>query len=756
LEDLSSGDLCGKLDKIYKDSGAVLILDQFEELLRQDGRFAEKVVKWIISIGYGYRTHVVISLRTDSLHHLDPLLRGVKPFSMDRVNVGAIEDEEAIKTVIETRRDIGDHSSSNGPDPEAIDRLLSLWRERGHRTGLLDLQAALYVLYFRTRRRNEATPRKMDERGVVDRAYFNVYDVEDLMLEAERAHLDPFTFGLRESIRLKIDYAEKASRNVGLDEYLILGTREIVRRAAPLFSSGEFKIPIHEVELAQRTLVRERQVLRPDTITAEVVARLFSELRDPQVRGADLLTVRWWDIALPLASTMNTSRHRGDVSAGPMMSAPASATLLEEIRRVAFAIEWLDYTEITRKDDDGWLLLVHDGSGSALNAWADKYTASSDQAFRQLTASRGEHYVWDEEIGGDAWRVIANLNWRDCRISTRFRNVVFVNCDFSGSRFDTCTFQGVTFVNCLLDDANFEYCKIRGVVNQPRVQREPVEAGETRLAPSFTVEATGDVRFFAPYLEGPEPESLQFFSDTSGRPAIPGPPPESHQSEVIAHFTISSQAKGKGRSRQAEVVTPTNGGVAMVGGRLCFLTLYRCRSEEGGSFSFHHVSGGGLDIVEQYGGGLDIHDGVIRGISVTRDEDPESTLLRPEVELTVNDSIVANLCFSGELKGSARFENSRVLMLINGSENSSSGFRVGLDNCRYQFLVNTDQPEGVEDSGQEDRYFAKIPGSDSRFEVSNREALAGDLETMDYRSRPEVWEDKQRQRRATTHTKAPS
>src|SRR5882724_6806566 len=191
FQDLSGGDLCRKLDETYSESGAILILDQFEELLRHNRKFGERVVKWIINIGYRHRTQVMISIRTDSLHLLDPLLRGVKPFSMDRVSVEEIKDEEAIKKVIETRRDYADRSSSFGPDPEAVDRLLDLWRE--HSAKLLDLQAILYVLYFRTQAGGETTSRQMNGGAAADRTRMSADDVADLVLEAEKANLDPFT-----------------------------------------------------------------------------------------------------------------------------------------------------------------------------------------------------------------------------------------------------------------------------------------------------------------------------------------------------------------------------------------------------------------------------------------------------------------------------------------------------------------------------------------------------------------------------------
>jgi hypothetical protein len=779
---IDNGGLCMALDQEYEETGSVLILDQFEELLREQSNVASRVVEWIISVGYRYNTRIVISLRTDSLHLLDPLLRGVRPFSMDRVRVEEIADRDSIDRVIRTTKRPSELGSVI-TDP-AVECLMKLWDSS--RPKLLALQATLYALYFRaqSRRKESATAA-----STIDAA-----DASTLAVEADARGVDPFTFGLRDSIRLKIEHAEAACRSHRLDEYLICGTREIIRRVAPLLSSGtsgsDFKIPVHEFDLAQRALTRELGVLERAVtdelqrvphhtlgITADgAVATLFAALREAddflEAPLEDIASLRGFTtcVARPKEISESGGSHRRvDVPAGPMMGSTAIATLVEELRRVAFAIEWLESTEIVRKDPEGTLLLVHDGSGAALRAWAKTQAMGPTEALRQLTGARGEHYVWPHaEIGGDNCKVIANLNWRDCRISARFHNVIFVNCDFSGSRFDSCTFEGTNFVNCLLDDANFEYCEIRGAAELPTVMR-PREEGRqaSRVGPSFTVESSREeVGFFSPYppyLEVAEGQRAQFFSDTSGKAAVPGPPSSHHLGEVIAHFVTAEEGEhgSKAPIGLPVDVTPAAGGIAMVGGRVCLLTLYRCKSVNGGSVAFHHVSGDGLEIVEQDGGGIDIHGAAIRGLSISRDQDNVSGMgavrRAGSIDLRVNESILVNVYFSDELAGTAKLEHSVVLMLINASENSNEAFQVHIRDCRYQFLVNTSEPaqstEDSQDLHEEVRYFDPVEGSHSRFQARNRSALAGDLEVMDYRYRPDMWEELQRQRRALVRSR---
>lgn len=809
--------LYGWLDADRGDTATVLILDQFEELFRLHGERTEQIVKWVIDAGYQSSLRVILSLRTDSLHRLDPLLRGVKPYSMDRIRLEEIDREDDIRQVMRTPRQAKGNAGLAAPkkkgsriamsDP-AVERLMVAWR--AHRPKLLDLQATLYALYFRAKRRGG---KRSDTRSDASSTGASVTmiepaDIAGLAAEApgprSRGKIpNLFAVGLREAIRLKIDLAAQASRAAKLDPYLLSGTMEAAKRIAPLLSSSDFKVPIHELELAQRALAREMRVLerslleehelltgemadpqRPWLTRNRVAERLYRALRS----SGDLLEVRPDQIE-PLRGLQKKIDEqeqppgRWNAPAGPMLYQTAMATLFEELRRVAFAIEWLETTEIARKDPDGILLLIHDRSGEALKEWADAQKEEPSAALRLLTGARGEHFVWAQGIGNLDSRaghheVIANVNWRDCRIQTDFRLIVFVNCDFTGSRFDRCTFEGVTFLNCILNGATFEACEIRGANDQEPVVRLASKVrqkgGKRRLAPSFTVEARSDeVRTFSLYQGADGQNRSSFFSDTAGVAAVPGGRPPDHSGELLAHFATAGDAQGPqdGRFRPGRPakVTPTTGGVTMVGGLLHFLTVVRCSANpkttgkgasrlstspqvRGGAFSFHHVSGGGLDIVEQREGRIDIHDGVLRGVSVTRDlepsDDDSDSGNAAAVELTVNDSFVFNVYFSEGLTGSADFEKSVVVMLLNASD--AARFPVQLEDCRYQCVVNTTDPQRSSEDSSELRerqglpYFAHRPGYHSRFTLPNRALLASDLEAMDFHSRPETREAAQR------------
>lgn len=801
LEELQqTGGLCDLLDDQY-GSSAILILDQFEELLRQPhedkARRAQSIVEWIVRHGHRHKAHIVLSLRTDSLHLLNPFLRGIRPFLKDAYTVEELKERECIREVIRRYRCWSDDPVQTKETVEILDendpvvtRLMELWDT--HRPKLLNLQATLYTLYFRTRDRgqdSQVPTCAADAEGGAGGVRIDEAAVLSLVSDAKKhSDIDPFTLGLREAVRLKIEHAEQAARqeDLDLDPYLVWGAQEIVRRIAPILSSGDFKVPVKDTEVAKRVLGRESRILKA-TITQELgwrqkddgtqrglIATLFDSLH-----GHDILSAPFEAVGLPDNYVVQIdAAARTQVTAGPMMLRSATQTMFEEARRVAFAIEWLIATGIVRKDADGTLLLVHDGAGGALTDWARADDVEPNQALHRLTGSRGEHFDWSDHWIGTApgsdseqLTVLTNVNWRDCRITVGFRKVVFVNCDFRGSQFVECTFDGATFVNCILDDANFEYCTVSGATGLAAIVPEKNRDGQVRLAPSFTVEARrGDVAAFHPYLERVEPDSgtHQFFSDTSGAPARPGTHPPDFQGDYLAHFMLGGEPS---TSQLPARVVPAKGGVAMFGGRLCFLTLYKCSSEDGGSFALHHVSGDGLYVVEQDGVDIDVNGGVIRGVSVSRDTESSSAsgtpaLSRP-IQLGFRNSFVQNVYFSDGLDGLAAFTNCVVLMLVNANQPpddaGSEGFSATLDDCRYQCVINVDlvgERGSAEDStadtrdvNDDTRYFTRvadpdIPGEESRYRIVHHDVIASNLSAMDYRFRPEAFEHNKRKKMA--------
>lgn len=289
---------------------AVLVLDQFEELIRHQRPFFKRALEWVVELNSRYDIHVVISLRSEYVHRLKALNAQIRPFSMSTFELEALTAAEHIRDVMASGNPghFGSTASLRTedaiPDPaalaitlEAIELLLGEWNtiqetEFGSAdVGLLHLQGALYALHARA-----------EPGGTAIRAEH----VRQMIAAAER-NRDIFTLGLIESVARKLDLCEEACLDEdpagSLDEFLIAGTREAVRRTAAHLSSGGFKLDREAWDLAELALERELRVLseiKPDA--AERAFRIIYGLGitvAPAAAGTvDLLSVPRTEVAV--------------------------------------------------------------------------------------------------------------------------------------------------------------------------------------------------------------------------------------------------------------------------------------------------------------------------------------------------------------------------------------------------------------------------------------------------------------------------
>ena len=718
------------------------MFDQFEELLRQHRADARKLMSWVRSVADTYDFRIILSLRSDAQHLLDPLLKGFPAYTVDRLTVTSFTDDQHVKNIIESRRPLPDL-----PEVEVTNTvtnaILAAWRN-SESPRLLGLQALLSALYFAAR----DDPRHPEQARVV---------IDDVTLrEVAGSAPDLFEAGMFSFVTRALEQAEQAAVDCGIDSYLRYGAKELVSRTTQYLWSGGFKVPAVEQELAERILAPELRLLasRDRSATAGLGNLVTSMLDSDDLLNFGVEEARGADTA---------TSSRNDVTAGPLLGRSSASAVVEEARRAAFAIAWLTATGIAKRTGarmhDRKVTLVHDGSGVALEDWARLNRGGIDYDAHRLTAARGEHldFTSDPRIDEIGWllddppmvrRVLPNLNWRDCRITARFTDVVFLNCDFSGARFEGCRLEAVTFVNCLLDDANFETCEIIGLPGVVPAKRQEHDASKVRIAPSFVVPVEAEMAdAFCAYSPGgtvADGTTKTFFSNVVGSPTLPGAAPEGHCGEVIP-------------------LPIAQGGVAFVGGRISFLTFHSCGSplgEDGrseGAIEFYYAGGGGLDIVEPSGTSVVLYDCAVRGISVTRDQQEQSGASASEsgrVTFRANDSFLVYVYFSGALRGEAAFRSSVLWGVVNASGALASGepsLSMTVGGCRHQFIVNADSidADSIEDSEAmklPPPYFVQRPGDVSVFDARDTSALAEQLDFMDFRRESEVRELRQRQR----------
>ncbi len=684
---------------------AVLVLDQFEELIRHQRPFFKRALDWVVELNSRYDIHVVISLRSEYVHRLKALNAQIRPFSMSTFELEALTAAEHIRDVMASGNPghFGSTASLGTedaiPDPaalaitlEAIELLLGEWStiqetEFGSAdVGLLHLQGALYALHARAK-----------PGGTAIRAEH----VRQMIAAAAERNRDIFTLGLIESVARKLDLCEEACLDEdpagSLDEFLIAGTREAVRRTAAHLSSGGFKLDREAWDLAELALERELRVLSEiEPGAAERAFRIIYGLGitvAPAAAGAaDLLSVPRTEVAVaarlrtPIDTVQNSalaelgmvvSPWEADpegLSAGPMFGYPAPEVIIEELRRFAFALEWLTTSSLIRPTSPAvgctMLSLIHDGFGEALENWADSEQNGPAAALVLLTGAQGDVFDWVRDDAEEYWpqfdgagqdRTIVNLRWRNCRVTARFRHIVFANCDFRGTRFENCSFEGVVFVNCLLDGAMFGDCDIIGPVVSA-----PAKVYDKEGLPSFALTGLdASTRAALSHYRGEDFSGATLYSVTSGIPVTNRPGTRSKLLDWASQ----------------------RGGLTMYGGRLSSLMVRSGHFRGGGELALRHIAGSSLDITEQGAALISLFGSSIRGLSISRRIGPEEE--QGEIELIVQGSVLANTWFDEGLTGTARFDNSVVWQLLNVSERSR--YRVTLENCTRYGAVNIEE-----------------------------------------------------------------
>lgn len=760
-------DLIAWLDDRY-GKNALLILDQFEEVIRQQPDLFDAIHSWIDSVVARSGVRILISLRAEYASRLRNLVVGA--FQRADVHIEPLQGEGPITEVIRRGRlpqdVLAEGSTHDEPrykpsrdgstpviDEDAVTLLYERWKSAGgdDRTTqitLLHLQAVLFVLWRRGASGERIGVAEVDAlvreaahapRG--GRARANAADTA--RAEANRF----FNWALSQVLDLHFDACADA---MGLldpsgseDLPLKYGTRATLARIAPLLSSGGYKIEQDLADLAHATLWRDdarfssdEELLawttrRPDD--AEFARRLVQPLRDQDLGGA----------GRPLDQRYGPGDDVG--SAGVLSGASGAIVNFENAREFQFALEWLRSGQLGRfaftHAGGEAVELAHDGFGDALRRWADRnlrlpeidvYSVRrivgmtlAPPSWPEGVRAPGERNFFDGSFAPGGQRLITNLAWTSCRIGgTHFERVIFMNCDFSDSKFERCTFRGVTFINCILDGVAFDECVIDGPTVQPR-QPGDDEAQRLPQPPPFATVEHPDLRVQIDeavvlqnhYARDPvEPAGAAIYSETSGVPARALP-------------------EGDERLRQVWPWTPQTTGLSFSGGRLSSLAFMSCVGAHGGSILLRQVVGTSLDFAEQSDIDITIVDAVIRGVTVSSSvlaegRDPQRPV--PHITFHSERSHLENVWFSDRLEGSATFDDCAVWQLLSATPRSdvddagvvrTRGFDVDLTYSRFWGAVNV----------ATERNFASVSVEDSLAEV-RRFAVNVDYRSDDVRA----------------------
>lgn len=711
---------------------SLIILDQFEEVIRQQPELFDAVHDWIDWVVAHSGVRILISLRSEHAYRLGGLVVGA--YQRADAEIEPLQGEAVIKEVIRRGRRVEDvfaESSAGEPpaykpysvpidgvdsvqwsrvvseDPadDAVDALYRQWELAGGNSrttqiSLLHLQAVLFVLW---KQNGDSAPIGRD-------AVLKLIGDATRSWSGDRGEGAPtprqsaqrlFDWALAQVLDSHFDACAGALALLHAGEFvdlpLLYGTRAVLAQIAPLLSSGGYKIEQDLGDLAQ-TAVSWRDSVG---MAGDGELREWTRHRPDEAVLADWLVTPF---------TYRGEGVRDDYSAGVLSGASSEVVKFHSARCFQFALEWLRSGQLARFSSTSTggeaVELAHDGFGTALRRWGDHNARSPEidvydvrrvigerlgfPAWRDVTrdAGRANFFNGADEAGG--FKLIANVAWTSCQVvDTRFERVIFMNCDFSDSKFSGCTFRGVTFINCILDGVAFDRCTISGPVArasgltvQQRAERKKITG-----APAFATlghdELGAAVAEFVVlqnhYAKVPVVvRGAWLYSETSGVPALAVDEGDAREDAVLDW-----------------IAQPT--GLAFCGGRLSSLAFAACEGDDGGAVMLREVVGTSLDFAEQPSLSIEVLDAAVRGVTVSPNvlvhEDWAEDVEQPSIRFYAERSRLENVWFSDGLLGSAQFTSCAVLQLMSVSprtdpENELPGFDVQLDDSLFWGAVN--------------------------------------------------------------------
>lgn len=650
----------------------VLVLDQFEELIRYVPSLRDRIFALLAEINARLPLKLVLSFRDEYLLQLRGLERLAQPFSISQYVLDEV-DPEHVGEIITSANALPGRGEAIAPG--AANDLVEIWNEArtegdaeavhpGQRVGLLHLQALLYVLH--------------DEAGG---GAISAADIE--VFAAGKTGEELFFAGLQKSIDVKLDRCRRAAAEADLDRYLIEGAADVVARLVRHLSSAGYKLVRDARDLVDVTMQEEIEGLYganrdnpyralldaivnavvPDGRESEERIHLLDDDRLQIARAADarLRTIggdepglQSWVERLTVELPPGEADPR-ELTSGPMRGLRTDAVLIEELRRFVFAVLWLERTSLVRLSTAGgaglMVSLIHDGFGDALLAWSDAQLQASRGALHAITAPRGASFDWlsrvDDEGGDDPMlvneepRVFANLRWRGAGVHAALRNVVFVNCDFRSTFFRACEFAGVTFVNCQLENVVLMRCAISSFSAADLPHRSTSAKGPD---PVFALPAE------SPGLAGVDRDWLQVVASYRGI--------DRECSSLLAQVPELPAVPVAEAPDAAAVWRPYSGGIAIYGSRVSS-TVIRAGV---GDVVLHNCSGSGFHVVEHGGGEISLLGSELRQVQLS--SEGESA----EMRIRATDSSLAQVWLDRGLRGSFAAQGGSLLHLWNDSD----------------------------------------------------------------------------------------
>jgi hypothetical protein len=756
LQRLSLGDgadLLSRFDQLHGEDG-VIVLDQFEELIRYQRRDYRKVLDWIERAAAETKVRIVISLRAEYEHELrGPFGLKLGPFQQTRYELPPITSRSLIEKILASgSNDNGRPAAPAGPEG-AAKLVADAWEHAGVRsgeTGLLHLQALLYLLWQDPKRGGDTI-----ERADVLRAYPRL-----VSSTADGDKVDPeaaascFESSLVAAVEVSLNACQAACRPdsekgwSGVDPTLAARSLALAREMSGFLSSGGYKLSQAREELANLSLVGSGsggliKHLGAVESARENLARLVDDSsEDPSDDSSeDWLSTPRRELGLAPVLGVPWVVDEHDLTGGVLLGLRPEDSLLEEFRSFYFALEWLKACHLVRVTTPfrgrTMVTLIHDLFGEGLVAWCQSVRGGALAAVQQFAGVRGLPLSWEGAGSGSGGEpVVVNLRWRSCDVHADFLNVTFVNCDFRGTRFVGCAFEGVSFVNCMMDDVELRNCVVRGAPSSSFAAPAPASSGPEEADHIATTDPAGPPAYFISFAAPSVVTSLMRYREERH-------PSRSDPIGVYSHTAGVAAVPGS-RPSGVHVIdlAPVGRGLAFVGGRISSLKIRACRFVDGGRMAIRQTAGTSIELADQLRAFIDVEGAAIRGLTITRPLNPDDPRWADQLapggsgddedrfEINFRYSRAINVWFGQGLKGFADFDDCFVVQVVNAAERDS--FAVTTTNTSNAYGMVNVEPFQAKDSG--DPSWLEPPTSTSLGGLTDR--LSDTSRATDYRERP--------------------
>lgn len=630
--------ILNQFDRLYPER-CVIVLDQFEELLRYDPRIGREVLRWVEEAVRRTRVKILISLRDEYSHEI---------FGHTGLDLGAAKmDHYILPPLVGPGIAAEIIASGRIVTSDAAERIRSEWDALGadDDIGLIHLQALLWTLWVRARGAEIGVDAVTSIFEAVDTPRKSVSGVD-----AERRFAHALAASVQESLELcRRACGESADRLV--DAVLESCAAEAVLAMSGHLSSGGFKVTQERGRLAHLSLSTHGIDLPTAVLNdAEKALTTLRQHVDDEYasRRAAIAPITDWlraDRNMFLAPVKGRKfwpwmLDPDEVTAGPVLGMRLADAVFESYRAFYFGLEWLRASSLVRVSitarGQTMVSLVHDGFAAGLELWRDEREMSLDDLTTRLLATKGQSIVWpgpSRPLTPNGL-VHSNLRMQHCTIEGDITRTTFVNCDFKGTVF-RCRLEGVAFVNCMLDDAQFVGCTILGRAPQPEVIAQP-------MLPGFIVQASVPHANSIAWYRGAKTTDKLLYSPTAGLPALP----------------VSSPAHAN-----ATQVVPPRAGLTLLGGRISSLTMRNCDFGDDGRIVLAEVAGTSIEFAEQECVRIEAVRCALRGVTFTRPVRPDRVGLPSEIAFF--DCVIINLWIGSGLKGVTRFRECIAWQLFN-------------------------------------------------------------------------------------------